>query len=62
MQIDNDIGERFDAPSLGAEDQDGLSVIDKPPGGRKAEFALVIGKEAGAAALRRNPVAAARRR
>ena len=56
MQIDNDIGERLDAASLGAEDQDGLSIIDKPPSSREAEFALVVGKEAGAAALRRNPV------
>jgi hypothetical protein len=44
VQVDNNISERLDAASHGAEDQDGLSVIDKPPGGREAEFALVVGK------------------
>ena len=44
MQIDDDVCERLDAPSLRAEDQDGLSIIDQPPGRRKAELALIIGK------------------
>ena len=39
------IGERFDVRAYWAEDEDGLSVIDKPPGGRKTQFALVVGKE-----------------
>lgn len=32
MQVDNDIRKRLDAAPLGAEDQDRLAIIDKPPG------------------------------
>ena len=55
MQIDDDVGERLDATPFGAENENGLTVIDEPPGGREAEFTLVVGKKPGASTLRRNP-------
>ena len=36
MQIDNDIRERLDTAPLGTEDQDSLTIIDKPPSRREA--------------------------
>ncbi|GAA3265146.1 hypothetical protein GCM10020258_32500 [Sphingomonas yabuuchiae] len=54
MQIDNDFRERLDAPPLRTEYKNRLTIIDKPPSSRQAEFALVVGKETGSAALRRN--------
>ena len=56
MQIDDNVGERLDAAPLGTEDEDGLAVVNQPPGGCKAEFALVVGKEPSAATLGRDPV------
>jgi hypothetical protein len=56
IKIDNYVRERLDASPLRAEDQDGLAILDQPPGRRQAEFALVAGEEAGSATLWRNPV------
>ncbi len=56
MKIDNHIGEGFDAAPLRAENEYGLAILDQPPRCRQAEFALIVGKEARATALRRYPV------
>ena len=45
VQVDDDVGERLDASALWAIDQDGLAIVDKPPGGGEAQLALIVREE-----------------
>ena len=56
MEIDDHVGERLDASPLRAKDQDGLPILDQPPGRRQAELALIVREEPGSTTLRRHPV------
>jgi len=44
MEIDDYICEGLDAAPLRAEDEDGLPILDQPPGRREAELALIAGE------------------